>query len=279
MQRLKVGYPERNEKLSDVVLVSNDGEKFCAHKVILARYPYFSGVVDAIADGVIHLPYSAKCTEYILEIIYGEVKHIGMWMNAKIPYVRTLEYKGENKYTQNHPTLKNPIDALDLLQCMDYIGLYFDELFEELFYIADFIFSKQLLKTYGLPEYITKKWDGNNFSIFISMSFIEQKCIVCLHSTKFAELYQRVIESGGFYHMDFYAYMAVRYMCDNRDAQSLDYLNNYPYEKDAPVIQILPNLSIRSKSPIIHKYIIKLTKKILGSELYNKMYSLDAAPI
>lgn len=198
MSRKPFGYPDRSEGFSDLTLISSvDAIEFKVHKIMLLRYPYFKDIMYTLKDTqTIFIPFTSRC----------------------------IEYTDSNKYVHNHPTLYDKQIALELCRCMDYVGLYHDELFYELFKSAEFSHAVELINAYGTPEYI--KFHDKKLAIptFISCELDTVKYMVCISDEKFSDIFDYIKKLGyDDYGRDLYCYIAVRACC-NINPEYIEYL-------------------------------------------------------
>ena len=267
MSRRSFGFPDRFEGFSDLTLTSSiDTVEFKIHKIMLLRSPYFKDIMYTRKDTqTIFMPFTSKCIELLLEIIYGEVKFVNLGLSGQIPHIKNTEYVNGNKYVYNHPTLYDERLALELCKCMDYIGLYYDELFYELFKSAEFSHAVELLNAYGTPEYI--KFHNNKLTIptFIDCEWYTLKYLVCIPDKKFSDIFEYIKKLGyDDYGRDLYCYIAIR-VCCNPNPEYIEYLEKLSSVGPlrVPDLPVFKNVKKHKLGCIVADRIIKWVEKLL----------------
>lgn len=264
MSRTEIGYPSRLSKYNDVILVSDEGVKFPVHKLMLERYPYFAGILDDLRDvSEINIPFSSECVKHLLEIIYKEVNILEFGKSGRRLNILKWEYEGDRRYIYNHPITKNFDLANELFKAMNWVGIYFDELFGELFWFSNFEDSKKLLASYGTPKRI------GTIPEFSAEDIYYVKYLCCITNDHFEEIIHEIEKNPVQIFSNYiYAYVVVRYLCIPSHTFCLEILEKWSKEETLkiPFLECFNNVKKRLNNNKISHNIIKHVKKIVGND-------------
>lgn len=235
MERIKITHPNRKTLPHDVRIYYSNGNNnnddnnenlyFSAHRLMIAQYPYFSGVLSDLSVNDIYLPFSKEAVDKLLDLIYTKTWHT--W----------------------------GLNIIELIKLLSYVGIYHDEWFNDEFKKAKYIDAREYLAAYGIPMFIAEGKDHvskykylkrhYNWGNEQNEAFLFAKYICCIQDAAFYEYLPKLDNE----------YAILRYIClllTEPDSEAYKKLHNViNTSRHGKRVPILPNYKCLRN---LHKY-------------------------